>query len=195
MGHQERYQTQECSIAQLQTELQQLANQYLRSSDQILVCLAIKAEGFDKGFLGEQFQWVDFSASICTQNRAIRVSHSFSVNENKWKDSSVCVELSTIESVTEDFRSNGREYLDLYSVKLSGRGNQESTHLFHSSQESSKFANIVRNAVAQTKAKTQVSLSPNSVEARIRTLKQMRQDGLITEAQFQQKIQEIVNQL
>jgi len=195
MGHQERYQTQECSIDQLQPELQQLANQYLESGDRILVCLTTKSEGFDKGFLGEQFQSVDFSASICTQNRAIHVSHSFSVNDNQWKDKAESVELSTIESITEDFQSNGREYLDWYIVKLTGRGNQPSTYLFHSSQVSRKFANVVRDAIAQAKSRIQGSASPHSVEDRIRTLKQLRQDGLITEAQFQQKIQEVVNQL
>lgn len=181
----DRFQTRECSIDQLQPELILLARQYILGGDQILCCYEHKFER-SAGIFGLGVR-IYFESDICTQTRVIHVGRGYDEYTHKIRDDANTMELSDVMSAREFQTEFG------YRVALTERGSNGMTLTFQSLQASSKFATVLRNAIANSKIPTP-SVS-NSIEARIRSLKQLRQDGLITEAQFQQKLQEIVNQL
>lgn len=191
MGNNERYQTRECTIAQLQPELLNLASQYLQGNDSVLICFESTFEVFGGGLFGNSLSQANLGAHLCTSKRIISAQRGLwsGSYDKKWREHTSTVELSDVSSIQES--QNGI----YHHVNVWTQGEKPLRIDFFSLESSSKFATIVRNAVAQAKARNQVAASPNSVEERIRALKQLRQDGLITEAQFQQKIQEIVNQL
>jgi hypothetical protein len=195
MGYQQkRGQTRQCNVDELQPELLKLAKQYFTSNSRVLVCFENKRETYEKGFFGESVQYEEWEAAICTQDRVIWLGRHLSM-DNKWKPSATTIELSNIEVVQETLSSAFS--LQFYSVEFAGSGNAKAMVYFYSPQAQTTFASTVRDAVARAQGKTSLAVpgSANSVEERIRALKQLRKDGLITEAQFQQKIQEIVNQL
>ena len=190
MGNNLRYQTRECTITQLQPELLNLVKQYLLGNDSVLICFESTLEDIRGGLFGNSLSLANLSAHLCTGKRVISVRRDwFNDYTKKWLENTSTIELSDVSSIQEN--QNGI----YHHVNLWTQGEQPLRMDFFSLESSSKFAAIVRNAVAQAKARNQVAAFPNSVEERIRALKQLRQDGLITEAQFQQKIQEIVNQL
>jgi len=183
----DRPQTRECSIDQLQPELLKLAKQYISNTDRILICFETKRE-WSSGFLGFGIKCRLFAA-ICTQRRVIRVMHNY--RDDDYVDEASTMELVDIESIQESQHEYSR------GVQLSGRGGAQLGLYFDSGEASSKFANILRVATeqAKTRASNSPSATPSSVDERIRFLKKLRQDGTLTEAQFQQKLQEIINQL
>ena len=193
MSLRHRGQTRECTIDQLQPTLFQLAKQYIASADRILTCLESKVEQYESGFFGERVFGADFSVGICTQCRVVHLYRSYDFDQKRWQDYAQTMELADIETVQE----NQDGFVQSFIVQLSGRGSAKLGLSFCSREAASKFASVVRNAVEQAKAMTSrsSSASPSSVEERIRFLKKLRQDGTITEPQFQQKIQEIINQL
>ncbi len=180
-----RWQTRECSIDQLQPELLRLAKRYISSIDRVLICLETTSPGAC-GVFGNK---TSFSAALCTQSRVVSVEHFYTM-EDKYEDYTRTMELLDIATIQEDQYEFGR------GVQLSGGGGAKLGFTFDLGEASYRFANILRGATEQAKRRTsKLSQSPSNFEDRIRFLKKLRQDGTITESQFQQKLQEIVDQL
>lgn len=181
-----RYQIRECPFDQLEPHLRGLARRYISNGERILCCFEAKWERSE--FLG--FSGNGFVGNICTQHRVIHVDWAPQpIGYEGPAEDAQTMDLLSIDSIQERQTSN------LFEVHLSGLGENHLLVGFYHSQAASRFAAVVRDAIAQAKATSSFTAPSNSVEERIRALKQLRHDGLITEAQFQQKIQELVNQI
>lgn len=202
----QRLQTRECSLEQLQPDVLKAIRHYYNSiiPSNLVSCFETQGIWEYAGLLGKGSKTV-YDTYIITADRVISIPPSIDSESKRvyyFVDSQNMVEFVDIESIEQTQHPSG-----VYDIRLKSRLDQAALlqknaapelHLIvESSQIAMRLVSIIKTAVEQIRGSTQVTsfFSPNSVEERIRALKQLRQDGLITEAQFQQKIQEIVNQL
>jgi hypothetical protein len=192
----------ECSINELHPELQKLVRKHLNRDDQILICYecVVKANisllGRLNNFIGEFFWWgviipePRYYASVITENCLIIADYQFSKYDIDFiSKNSNSILLADIQSVSE--RSSG----SFYDIIAHGPGNLTLGCVFEASASSQKFSSLLRNAINK-KRRVQItnsSHSPKSLEDRLRELTKLHQDGLIDDAEYQQKRKKLID--
>jgi len=184
------YQTRKCSIQELQPKLATAIGQYMSSDDRILACYETKyTEDLVTALLGLALlvglPETSIEAQVVTQSQVIHARTS------KDGNSASSIRLADILNIEE---TSSRGY---YKTIVHSQGEATIWAGFASLQMEQKFANILRQAIKQARAAPTATSSPSLsiLEDRLRVLTQLHKDGLISEAEFQQKRGELLNQL
>ncbi len=166
--------TIECSVAQLRPELnQQITAQFCGNEDPLACCEA-NAD--------ELFQGKPSLAYVITQRQIIE-AWSFRDTIHNYGSSMFLSDVVTID----EREGRGK---DVVQVTLSGHGD---THKILYLERGHKFISALRAAIGQ--AKTTASQMQISAGNRLQELTQLRNERLISDAEFEQKRKEILNQL
>jgi len=207
MSFRSRYQTRECSFAETRPDLKSAIRQHLEEDDQIRACYeTIKEESFwidvdvfdPVATLNELLDYLSnlakvktYMTYVVTQNRLILAATS----QNKRMSPNVNVHWTSLHDVVSI--SAYRKADRCYVVSASGHGESSTQCMFASEEYAHRFSVALSQAVDSIKS-TSVSTSsksPSSTEDRLQVLTKLHKDGLVSDAEFQQKRSEILKEL
>lgn len=152
----DRVYDRECTVEKLHSALIKPVKQLLSGSDNILICYEVKViakkivpSWFDKIFSPTT---TTFEAIVITKNQIINVGYGYDEIERKYGIENKSTKLTHITSVQEKI------YSDMSIITVIGLGETEEPFIFSSMQNARKFANVLKQAIAQ--AKSGMSVSP-----------------------------------
>ncbi len=195
----EKHQTRECSIKELDLKLREIIKPYISDGEKILLCFEtgpIEEEDtrsaiskFFSSELPDDFR----STSILTNIKIIYASR----NPRFGNDGNVItLDLNDISGITEESTS-GHGYsscsvtANITNGRPTGVGSFSGAHKVNMSR---KFTDAIRQELQKARTSS-ASENSKSVEERLRTLTNLHKEGLVSEAEFQQKRKEILGQL
>ena len=166
----------ECSLAQLRPELNQQITTQLHGDENLLACCETSQVEFQSG--------KPSYAYVVTPRQIIQAWTS----PKQRKTGAYAIFLSDITDVGEyTDRKTGS------GVWVRARADSNMRLYFETPQGANKFATTLRAAIDQAPAAA--PQTPTNPADRLRQLTQLHQEGLVTDAEFQQKRKEILDQL
>jgi hypothetical protein len=196
-----RYQTKECSIKELNPKLRKIIKPYISDGEKILLCFETESKEDTRSTLSkvfDQFQgnksfweWVGPNTSsvlILTNRKVINAS----IGGYTSIDGRVTtINLDDISNVTEGTQY---DYCQVTANVTNGIPANASFIGERKVEMSRKFSDAIRQEIQKIKTSS-TSENSKGVEERLRALTNLYKEGLISEAEFQQKRKEIIGQL
>lgn len=167
--------TRECLPAQLRPELNQQITAQLHGEQNLLACCETSEVEFQAG--------KPSYAYVITPRQIIQAW----TNPKLRKTGAYSIFLGDMISV-----GDGRDRKAGFAVWMRTREDVSMRLYFETEQVARKFASTLRTAIDQAKAPTPPPASPAD---RLRELTRLRQEGLVTEPEFEQKRKEILGEL